>query len=209
MKPREIIEALKILYLSHDSGIPYWGTKGASIHVREFTKALRAAGHQVQIAIARTGQGPNGDDGMCCLPDVADPFFVLGGTQGGSSLLSEAKSFARSFVSWTPPCSDFDLVFERYSLFGIAGLSLARQRGVPFVLEVNSPLVKETKQYRTLSLEPLARPIEEYLFSQADCILAVSTAVESHIREVSPGAKVLVLPNGVMFSPSSQPSRPK
>ena len=68
MKRLELLEALKILYLSHDPGIPYWGTKGASIHVREFTKALRAAGLKVQIAIARTGQGPYGDNGVSSFP---------------------------------------------------------------------------------------------------------------------------------------------
>src|SRR5207245_1683767 len=33
-----------------------------------------------------------------------------------------------------------DVIYERYSLWGFAGLAFAREHGIPFVLEVNAPL---------------------------------------------------------------------
>ena len=84
---------LKILYLCFDSGIPFWGSKGASIHIREFTKALKASG---QADLFRWAHG-----------------------QGEGKLSREASSFAGNFTSWAPPSEDFDLVYERYSLFGV------------------------------------------------------------------------------------------
>jgi glycosyltransferase involved in cell wall biosynthesis len=91
----------------------------------------------------------------------------------------------------------FELVYERYSLFGIAGLSFARGNHLPFVLEVNSPLVEEAKTHRRLVLEPLAKAVEAYLFSNADHLVAVSGAVKDYIHSVAPKAAVTVLPNGV------------
>lgn len=48
---------MKILYLNADSGIPVLGDKGASVHVREFTAAAAALGHEVVLACAALGEG--------------------------------------------------------------------------------------------------------------------------------------------------------
>ena len=47
---------MHLAYVCADPGIPYWGTKGASIHVRSFTGAMAAAGHSVTVIIERTGK---------------------------------------------------------------------------------------------------------------------------------------------------------
>jgi hypothetical protein len=110
---------LKILYLCFDSGIPFWGSKGASIHIREFTKALKASGHDVDISVARLGRDTsNGAEVHELAPAQADLFRWAHG-QGEGKLSREASSFAGNFTSWAPPSEDFDLVYERYSLFGV------------------------------------------------------------------------------------------
>src|SRR5689334_6854051 len=43
---------MKIAYLCTDLGIPVLGSKGASIHIREFSGALVELGHEVQIYTA-------------------------------------------------------------------------------------------------------------------------------------------------------------
>lgn len=191
---------MRILYISLDRGIPYGGAKGASIHVREFTRALKAAGHQVQTVVSRYGTEVTNAD-VREMPRLDSDFFTKGKDRVDAKVLMEAQSFARNFSAEIPQSGEFDLVYERYSLFGVAGLNLARRRGVPFVLEVNSPLVEEEKEHRNLMLEPLARAIESYLFDQADHIVAVSNTMRDYIHSVSPSTPVTVLPNGVDVGP--------
>jgi glycosyltransferase involved in cell wall biosynthesis len=193
----KVVTLVKILYLSFDPGIPYLGTKGASIHIREFTRALREAGHQIEVAVARMGASAENVDGVHELPEIKADLFEEGQGWGDPKLIAEARSFARNFAPWAFPSTASDLVYERYSLFGIAGLTLARQRKAPFVLEVNSPLVEEDATYRGLVMKPLAGAIEQYLFSQADCIIAVSEVVRNYVCSIAPNAHVEVLPNGV------------
>src|SRR5207244_10798291 len=49
-----------------------------------------------------------------------------------------------------------DVVYERYSLWGFAGLTFAHDHGVPFILEVNAPLRLEQARYRALGHAVLA-----------------------------------------------------
>ncbi|HSG99027.1 MAG TPA: glycosyltransferase family 4 protein, partial [candidate division Zixibacteria bacterium] len=93
--------------------------------------------------------------------------------------------------------ANFDVIYERYSLFGYAGRMYAADRGKPFVLEVNAPLVEETLTHRTLHLTDIARSVERYLFTTADHIVAVSAEVKRYIRSVAKRASVTVVPNGV------------
>src|SRR5262245_30017086 len=43
---------MRILYLCPDFGVPVLGRKGAAVHVRSLTRALRWAGHAVQVVAA-------------------------------------------------------------------------------------------------------------------------------------------------------------
>jgi glycosyltransferase involved in cell wall biosynthesis len=91
----------------------------------------------------------------------------------------------------------FDAIYERYSLFGTAGRMVAARLGVPYVLEVNAPLVREAPQYRELGSADLARAVERYLFTSADHIVTVSTALRDYVINIAPGAQVTVVANGV------------
>lgn len=203
---------MKILYLSFDPGIPYGGTKGSSIHIREFTKALRQAGHQVTTVVARLGAAAPKAGQVYKLPRVEADFFRPEAAWGSPALLAEAKAFAQNFAAKKLlkklPAAHFDFIYERYSLFGIAGLAWAREQQLPFLLEVNSPLLREAKTHRQLVLEPVARAVEQYLFSQADHIIAVSLAMKEYIGSVAPEARhrrVTIVPNGVDVKPFLRP----
>ncbi len=196
---------MKILYLSFDPGIPYWGTKGASIHIREFTKALKEAGPSVTTAVARLGHSSRKAKDVYELPRAELDFFRRKETAAETPLPGEAKAFGLNFglkkLLKKIPAKKFDLIYERYSLFGVAGLSWARENRLPFVLEVNAPLVEEARTHRQLVLEPLARAVAEYLFSNADHIVAVSETVKGYIHLMAPQASVSVVPNGVDIRP--------
>ncbi|MCI0330427.1 MAG: glycosyltransferase family 4 protein [candidate division Zixibacteria bacterium] len=195
---------MRILYLSFDSGIPFWGMKGASIHIREFTKALKEAGHKVTTAVARLGDSRRKTKDVYELPKMGIDFFHQEIPEQ-FHLLAETRAFARNFglkkLLKKIPAKKFDLIYERYSLFGIAGLSWAKDNKFPFVLEVNSPMVEEAKTHRQLMLEPLAKAVEGYLFSNAGHLVAVSEAVKEYIHSVAPSASVTVVPNGVDIRP--------
>ena len=96
-----------------------------------------------------------------------------------------------------------DLVYERYALGAFAAGRFARERGLPHVLEVNAPLSEEARRYRPLQHRPARDPsaeaaAERELFSSADLVLAVSTAVGAFARGQGTRAEhIAVRPNGV------------
>lgn len=96
-----------------------------------------------------------------------------------------------------------DIVYERYSLSSGAALTHARRVGVPFVLEVNAPLVDEANNYRPDTVAFNARARENEIISQADVVIAVSRPLARWIRELRDGP-IMVIPNG--FEPDWYPT---
>jgi glycosyltransferase involved in cell wall biosynthesis len=69
--------------------------------------------------------------------------------------------------------------------------------GLPYIVEVNSPLVLEAERYRGLRDGDLARRVESLVFNTADHILTVSEELADYVRSIVPHAAVTVLPNAV------------
>jgi len=81
------------------------------------------------------------------------------------------------------------------------GLGFARRHNVPFVLEVNSPLVVEQSAYRSLQRLATASRIERYLFRGASRIVVVSEEVGEYVRAHGADARrVVIAINGVDLS---------
>lgn len=188
----------RLLYVNTDKGIPFGGTKGASIHMREFLDAAVAAGQRPVAAVRRTSDA-DGRQPPCPVKVLAAPAAEAG---GADPVLLECAEIARhgAFAEQLADLNAkerFDLVYERYSLFGTAGLELAQRENLPFVLEVNSPLLEEAAEHRDLRLEAAARAIAARLFAAADRVVAVSEGVRDHVLSLAPEAEVVVVPNGV------------
>src|SRR5437773_116750 len=100
-----------------------------------------------------------------------------------------------------------DVIYERYSLWGFAGLMFAREQGVPFVLEVNAPLRLEQARFRTLHNAVLAEALESQLFELADRVVVPSSALREYVIERGARAgRVRVVPNAAdptFFRPPS------
>jgi glycosyltransferase involved in cell wall biosynthesis len=184
---------VRIAYLSADFGVPVFGNKGASVHVRELSRALRALGHEVLILTPRAdGDRPGGFD----VPVHEVP---AGDGPGGreqrrrryaSVLRGRALPLLREFRP--------DAIYERYSLFGTAGALLARDLGVPLLLEMNAPLADEHARYRGLADADLARRVERRLMRRASRVIAVSPAIARWLRTVGVDEdRLTVLPNAV------------
>lgn len=181
---------MNIAYFLADPGIGVFGTKGASVHVQEVVRALRTLGHRVSVfAVRRDAEVP---------ADLRDLDVVTVPARAGEPEAREAAvAAAAQKLSEEAARQDFDLVYERFSLFSTAGARLARRLGVPFVLEVNAPLIEEQRSHRVLHDEAGARAAAREQCAAASLVTCVSAPVAAWVRGLAPGARVVVVPNGV------------
>ena len=206
---------MRILYLCSDPGIPVLGSKGASLHVRALTSALAALGHEVALAAPALTRSPWERSAEFEIPiehlppseTVDEAARGLKGfleTVGApSSLPGEARRILyneelRVVLKRRLERARPDVILERASLYGTAGVAIAAELGVPLVLELNAPLAAEHAAYRSTELGSLAASAERYVLSRADVVLAVSTALAEHaVLAGAERTRVHVLPNGV------------
>ncbi len=197
----------RLLYFCGDRGIPYGGTKGSSIHMREFVETLRSTDYSPTVLVTKSFSDgryvPSVPIHSLNMDSTPNFFHEMAGRSGMErSMLREVEDFNRNQVFFAKLFAlyneeKFDLIYERYSLLSVAGLVFARQVKIPFVLEINAPLVKEASQYRNLYLYELAKHVEQYLFSHADHIVTVSNSLRDYVLTIAPKAKVTAIPNGV------------
>ncbi len=200
---------MKIAYLCSDPGVPVCGNKGASIHVRELTRWLHLLGHEVTVLAARTGgSAPAGYEVpiVALQPEPLDEKLVAllrADPSAGKAVARDVRSIlaAASIRQRALPLLRSlhpDLVYERYALFGTAGVAVARELGVPLILEVNAPLSQEQERHRGLAYAAASRELERIILRSADHIVAVSSALADWLvaADVAPEG-VTVLPNAV------------
>jgi glycosyltransferase involved in cell wall biosynthesis len=184
---------MRLLVLSSDPGIPVLGHKGASIHVRELASALSRLGAEVAIASPRTE--PMGDVLAAPVELVAIPPIP---SKASESELRAALTTQRETVETVARVLGADAIYERYALFGGAGVAAAAALGIPHVLEVNAPLRTEAQRFRTLPHPEVAAEIERAVFRATDRILPVSQALRRWLETegVEP-ERIEVVPNAV------------
>src|SRR5437867_825959 len=178
---------MRFAYVCADFGVPLDGSKGASVHVREVVRALAALGHEVVLLSPAAAPGAAGSDGAeGAHPEpIGATCFRIAPAPAHVALLDELRQVdalvgretrlrqelrnllynlalleaGRDILRRHP----VDAVYERYTLFTGAGLRLARDLGVPHLLEVNAPLADEQERTRGLELKTLARDAERLL----------------------------------------------
>jgi glycosyltransferase involved in cell wall biosynthesis len=180
---------VRIAYLSADFGVPVFGDKGASVHVRELSRALAALGHELLILTPRAdGLRPAGFDVPVHEVPPGRGHREQRRRRYAAVLRTRALPLLRAFRPHA--------IYERYSLFGTAGAMLARDLGVPHLLEVNAPLADEHARYRGLPDAARARRVERQLLRTADGVIAVSPAIDGWLRSLGVD-RVTVLSNAV------------
>jgi glycosyltransferase involved in cell wall biosynthesis len=100
----------------------------------------------------------------------------------------------------------YDLMYERYSLFGIAGVMAAGRLDIPIIQEINylesSPLARK----RAWLLRHITRALERYVLRNATAFSAVSsTLVHELITHGVSEARICMIPNAadpVVMDPS-------
>jgi glycosyltransferase involved in cell wall biosynthesis len=183
---------VRVLYLSTDRGIPVRGVKGASVHVRESTEAFAASGYEVLLVARRLGVPEGGEPSV---PVITVPpsrrVEALPKPLRPQAYSAELESTLEELIDrWRP-----NLLYERYALFGLAGVRAARKSGVPHFLEVNAPLVEEAASHRGLREVLEAKSAEREVLTETDRVFAISWEL-ARMLEVDP-ARVEVLPNAV------------
>jgi glycosyltransferase involved in cell wall biosynthesis len=90
-------------------------------------------------------------------------------------------------------------IYQRYSLNNYAGLKLARDLGVPFILEYNGSEVWMSRHWsRALRYEPIAERIELLNVTGADLVVVVSRAMRDElVNRGVPDRRILMNPNAV------------
>ena len=206
---------MKILYVCADSGVPVLGRKGASVHVREMIEALGRAGHNV-LLVAQTLQKSNWEKPadlsatvMQVKPSAETLATVRAIKEFGARLTSDTSlgsdvrriaynrdletDLLRRFDSDSP-----DLIYERASLYGIAGGIVARALRRPQIVELNAPLATEQSAYRDTLFPKLAAEAERATLERASAIFVVSETLREHVLSLGiDSGKIHVVPNGI------------
>ena len=119
---------MHLLYVSADSGVPLFGHKGASVHVRELVTALRMAGASMTIASPRTS--PEGDRLDVSVGLVELVPVIANEHEGGASLRAAIQRQAEQLRHLAEPLKP-EAVYERYSLHSCAGAISEMRNGRP------------------------------------------------------------------------------
>lgn len=184
---------MRLLYLSADPGVPVFGGKGASIHLRSLARALHGLGHDVLIASPRLEPGPNHlPDGIQWAPVPGVKPRECASAQEVIRRCEEQTQAVTALVQ----DHALEAIYERYSLMGVAGARTAAVLDVPLAVEVNAPLREEERRFRQLVHESLAMSAERETFAAARRVFVVSRQLRRWLvgQGVEPD-KVEVMPN--------------
>lgn len=192
---------LRILYHHRTQGR---GAEG--VHIASIVQALRSMGHKVTVL------GPPGVDALATAGAApVDKSAVR--TRGANSLwkmisrhapgwMFEFAEIAYNVLAWWRlrqawRHAEYDLVYERYAFYLVAGARFAARRGVPFVLEANEVNGLEERARRQ-AMPDLCGRFEAHLLARCDGVLTVSSYLRRRIlkRGVHP-QRVRVVPNAI------------
>jgi len=180
------------------------GDGAEGIHVAAIVNAFRALGHEVKVA-AMVGEKTADCQSLIRIferlrhwvPQALYETMEMGYSLAGYRLLMGNVN------GWKP-----QFLYERYTLFNLSGVMVARRLKIPLIMEVNSPLAYERAQYERLGLQRTAQALERFVLTRADLVLAVSTPLKNYIiKRGVPSERVLVLPNGTdptLFHPDTK-----
>ncbi len=196
---------LRILYHHRTQGR---GAEG--VHIASIVRALRAMGHDVTVlgppgvdALATAGAAPvdksavktSGANSLWKLISRHAPGWMFEFAEIGYNVLA----WWRLRQAWRH--GEYDLVYERYAFYLVAGARFAARRGVPFVLEANEVNGLEERARRQ-AMPDLCGRFEAHLFERCTGVLTVSSYLRRRILQggVHP-RRVRVVPNAIEPAP--------
>lgn len=170
------------------------GVDAQGIHVHEMCRAFENLGYHVtKVALhAKEQVGRDSRSGLLQrlvshLPPLVYELLELGYNLVGIPRLYRAVTSQRPLF-----------IYERYSLYNLAGIVVSRLTSTPLALEVNSPLAREKALHGNVVFQGLAQALETYIVNQATRTIAVSGVLRRLLVEKGADAtKIVVMHNGV------------
>ncbi len=187
---------MRILTICGDRGIPAFGRKGASTHLREMIGGLRAGGNEVILAAANLEGDRRADENFPTVTWELPTTRLIG--SDGRAILSSSRSrrMLRAAIKEHRP----DVIYERLALYYTAGAEIAEQTGLPRLLEVNALLSEE--QATRVHLPEVAARVERRVLLGATGIAAISETMRERLVEIGvPSDRIRV------FSMAVNPAR--
>jgi glycosyltransferase involved in cell wall biosynthesis len=172
-------------------------TDAQRIHIQEIVKAFEGLGHQVEmVSLVPINAGQ--DDAQ---RDAGDAWwkkmvrripFSYDLVQLGYNLVGLPMILVACFRKRP------DFIYERYSLFNLAGVLAARLCRIPIVLEVNSPFALEQMRDKEVRLHGVATWSERTICNMASYTIVVSSPLRRILEQsgVHP-ERIEVMTNGV------------
>ncbi len=214
---------MRIAYICSDRGVALDGQSGSAVHVRDMVAALSGRGHAVTVFSPNPGGARPFGAEVVDLSD--DPVLAALRVRMAKALRESGRERARAAETYSLLLNQtllarlsrslrFDFVYERHSLWSIAGLQYAKQAGIPHFLEVNAPLAEQQSAYRALEFVEAAGAIESILFSSTDRMFVTAEALveyahargatRSRVRVLRCGVSASLLARRVVVQPSSR-----
>lgn len=179
---------------------------GQGVHVDELIAAFRAEGHEVMVC------GPSFYDNASFGGESGFVDVVRKLLPGALVEVAELAYNIPAYRRLRAACRAFrpDFIYERYNLYYHSGAWLAHATGLPFLLEVNSPIADERIRFSNLRLHGLAHRLENQVWRAADRVLAVTGALKDIVIRTAGVApeRIAVVQNGVVldrFTPAVPP----
>ena len=188
---------MKVLYVASDIALS--APHGGAVHVREVAAGLAALGHEVRAVV----KGLAGEPGRTHEPGF-EARRVLHHTGPRMLRFLALPAVLREAQAFEP-----DVVIERYYNFGGEGVVCAGRRGIPAVLEVNSPLVEYPGSTKERLDRWIGSPLRRWREHLARSAAAFVTPTAAILPDFVPPSKVHVLPWGAnteLFRPEVAPA---
>lgn len=182
---------MRMAYINADPGIPYFGNKGCSVHVREVISAFIQKAFQVTVFNYRNGKSGNSN-----VVELVEIGSDVTSRENEEIFCQQINKNLQTILQ----NKFFDIIYERYSLWSYAALKYAANNNIPSVLEVNAPLIEEQSQYRELHNQNLAEQVLEQCLQLASLVICVSEEVRQYVLQKArpeDKRKVITISNGV------------
>lgn len=177
------------------------GTGAAGHHIREMVKAFRKHGYAVDIlsppGVKNLSEENTGSQkkNRYLIPQIVFELLEI-----GYNLIDFVRLASRLKKK------RYDFIYERYSIFYIAGILAAQRTGIPIIIEVSFTSKTSVYPKRTRISSSLACAVDKFIFNRACGIVVVSNVLkDSLIKDFGVAEeKILVLPNAVdidLFNP--------
>lgn len=183
---------IKTCYIINEE-IDLNGTQGNFVHVREFlvnfnkiggnTILLKIKGNVTGISSVKT-YGLNWLKSPRRFWQLYQFMYNFRLYMGGTKIIKQERP---------------DIIHERQTFLGFAGLRLARKFKLPFVCEINAPLSTELGMYYNNFYKLLGNIVQKNIVTNADKIIVVSNELKDYLITMYKinSNRIEVVPNGV------------